>query len=113
MEQVQGMAHLTYAQFYEGQASVATHHLGYYLLRYATPKHYGTALFALLQSYMMVFPNVKGAEGSTFYFNAIKEWNKLPMELKTCENTASFKRRLKKHLLQTAAEEVDRDFVFF
>ncbi len=57
-----------------------------------------------------VVPNVKGAEGSTFYFAAIKEWNKLPMELKTCENTASFKRGLKKHFLQTAA---DRDFVFF
>ncbi len=55
-----------------------------------------------------VVPNVKGAEGNTFYFNAIKEWNKLPMELKTCENTVSFKRRLKKHLLQTAAEEADR-----
>ncbi len=46
-------------------------------------------------------PNVKGAEGNTFYFNAIKDWKKLPMELKTCENTASFKRRLKKHLLYT------------
>ncbi len=34
-----------------------------------------------------VVPNVKGAEGNTFYFNAIKECNKLPMELKTCENS--------------------------
>ncbi len=60
-----------------------------------------------------VVPNVKRAEGSTFYFSAIKDWNKLPIELKTCENIASFKRRLKKHLLQKAAEEADRDFVFF
>ncbi len=40
-----------------------------------------------------VVPNVKGAEGNTFYFNVIKYWNKLPMELKTCENTVSLKKK--------------------
>ncbi len=54
-----------------------------------------------------VIPNVKGAEGNIFYFNAIKDWNKLPMEPKTCENTLSFKkglrntsyrRRLRRHI---------------
>ncbi len=39
-----------------------------------------------------VVPNVEGAEGNTFYFNAIKDWNKLPMELKICENIASLKK---------------------
>ncbi len=59
-----------------------------------------------------VVPNVKGAERNTFYFNAIKDWNPLPIELKTCENTVSFKKRVKKHL-QKATEEADREFVFF
>ncbi len=54
-----------------------------------------------------VVPNVKGAEGNTFYFSAIKDWNKLPIELKNCENTASFRKRVKKHLLQKATEEAD------
>ncbi len=27
-----------------------------------------------------VVPNVKGAKGNKFYFNAIKDWNKLPKE---------------------------------
>ncbi len=40
-----------------------------------------------------VVPNVKGAEGNTFFFNAIKDWNKLPIELKTCENTVSLKKK--------------------
>ncbi len=30
-----------------------------------------------------VVPNVKGTEGNTFYFSAIKDWKKLPVELKT------------------------------
>ncbi len=31
-------------------------------------------------------PNVKGNESNTFYFNAIKDWNSLPINLKNCEN---------------------------
>ncbi len=42
-----------------------------------------------------VVPNVKGAEGNTFYFNAMKDWNQLPIELKTCENNVSFKKKKK------------------
>ncbi len=60
-----------------------------------------------------VVPNVKGAEGNTFYCSAIKDWNKLPIELKTCENIASFKKRVKKHLLQKVTEEADKDFYSF
>ncbi len=60
-----------------------------------------------------VVPNGKGAESDTFYYNAIKDWNKLPIELKICENIASFKQGLKSHLLQMVTEEADRDFLFF
>ncbi len=60
-----------------------------------------------------VVPNVKGAESNVFYFSAIKDWNKLPTELKTCENVASLKKELKKHLVQTASEKADGDILFF
>ncbi len=60
-----------------------------------------------------VVSNVKGAESTTLYFKAIKDWNKLPTELKTCENIASFKKGLKRNLLQMASDEADRDFLFF
>ncbi len=58
-------------------------------------------------------PKIKGAEGNTFYFNAIKDWNSLPEHLKACENTASFKQGVKRHLVQKAAQEADRDFLYF
>ncbi len=41
-----------------------------------------------------VVPNVKRAECNTFYYNAVKDWDKLPTKLKTCENIASFKKGL-------------------
>ncbi len=52
-----------------------------------------------------VVPNIKEAESNTFYFNAIKDWNKLPTKLKTCENIDSFKKGLKSNLLQMVTEE--------
>ncbi len=58
-------------------------------------------------------PNVKGAEKNTFYFNAIKDWNSLPEQLKTCESVTTFKLGVKKHLMQKAAEETERDFLYF
>ncbi len=60
-----------------------------------------------------VVPNVKGAESNTFYFNVIKDWNKLPIEVKTCENIASLIKGLKSHLLQMASGKADKDFLFF
>ncbi len=43
-----------------------------------------------------VVPNVKGAEGNTFYFSAIKDWNQLPLELKTCGKNKKKKKKKKK-----------------
>ncbi len=37
-----------------------------------------------------VVPDIKGTERNTFYFNAVKDWNSLPNELKSCENFCSF-----------------------
>ncbi len=58
-------------------------------------------------------PIIKGAERNTFYFNAIKDWNSLPEQLKACENMTSFKKGVKSHLMQKAAEEADREFFYF
>ncbi len=58
-------------------------------------------------------PNIKGVEKNTFYFNAIKDWNSLPEQLKTCETVASFKIGVERHLMQKAAEEADRYFLYF
>ncbi len=58
-------------------------------------------------------PKIKGAESNTFYFNAIKDWNSLPEHLKACENILSFKKGVKRHLMQKAEEEADRDFLYF
>ncbi len=38
-----------------------------------------------------IVPNVKGNESNSFFFHAIKDWNSLPDELKTCDNIYSFK----------------------
>ncbi len=56
--------------------------------------------------------NVKESESTTFYFNAIKDWNSLPSDLKNCENMHTYKKGVKRYLLQTATEEAGRDYVF-
>ncbi len=40
-------------------------------------------------------PNVRGIESNTFYFNAIKDWNSLPNNLKNCENIHTYKKESK------------------
>ncbi len=57
-------------------------------------------------------PNVKGSESNTFYFNAIKDSNSLPNNLKNCENIHTYKNRVKRYLLQTATEEAVRELIF-
>ncbi len=57
-------------------------------------------------------PNVKGNESNTFYFNAIKDWNSLPNNLKNCEKIHTYKKGVKRYLLQTTTEEAGREYVF-
>ncbi len=58
-------------------------------------------------------PNVKGNESNSFFFHAIKDWNSLPDELKTCENICSFKKGVKRHLIQRTTGEAENVYVFF
>ncbi len=57
-------------------------------------------------------PNVKGNESNTFYFNAIKDWKSFPNYRKNCENIHTYKKGVKKYLLQTVTEEARREYVF-
>ncbi len=54
----------------------------------------------------------KGNENNTFYFNAIKDWNSLPSNLKNCENIHTYKKGVKRYLLQMATEEAGREYIY-
>ncbi len=56
--------------------------------------------------------NVRGIESNTFYFNAIKDWNSLPNNVKNCENIHTYKKRVKRYLLQMATKEAGREYVY-
>jgi hypothetical protein len=49
-------------------------------------------------SFNFVVPAVKGHAAKTFYYNAIKDWNKLPNNIKSIINKDGFKRAMKEHL---------------
>ncbi len=59
----------------------------------------------------LMYLNVRGIESNTFYFNAIKDWNSLPNNVKNCENIHTYKKRVNRHLLQMATEEAGREYV--
>ena len=48
--------------------------------------------------YNFVVPNVNGMTSTTFYFNAIKDWNSLPVPLKSTKNFQLFKSCLKEFI---------------
>ncbi len=58
-----------------------------------------------------IVPNVKGNESNSF-FHAIKNWNSLPDELKTCENICSFKKGVRRHMIQRATGGAENVYVF-
>ncbi len=57
-------------------------------------------------------PNVKGNESNAFYLNSFKDRNSVPNDLKNCENIHTYKKGVKRYLLQTAKEEAGREYVF-
>ncbi len=59
-----------------------------------------------------IVPNVKGNESNSFFFQAIKDWNSLPNELNTCENICSFKKGVRRHLIQRATRGAENVYVF-
>jgi hypothetical protein len=45
-----------------------------------------------------ILPKAKGQACNTFYFTGIKEWNSLPIQIKSLTNSTSFKSAIKTHL---------------
>ena len=45
-----------------------------------------------------ILPRAKGQACNTFYFTGIKEWNSLPIQIKSSTDANSFKRAIKNHL---------------
>ena len=56
-------------------------------------------------------PRVGSHNKSNFYYNAILDWNSLPISVKSLQNRESFKIAVKEHLVQTAREREDSDFI--
>ena len=48
---------------------------------------------------------------SNFYYNAILDWNSLPVNIKCVRNRESFKIAVKEHLTQTARERENSVFI--
>ena len=57
-------------------------------------------------------PSVNGPASKTFYFNAIKDWNNLPMNLKKLKQEHAFKAGVKDCLFELQNIQFQRDFLY-
>ena len=57
--------------------------------------------------YNFVTPKIKGKESTSFYYNAIQDWNTLPEWIKSISDLQRFKKEVKCHLKSTS-EELER-----
>ena len=60
-----------------------------------------------------IVPRVKTCQSSTFYFNAIKDWNELPLSIKENKNKENFKGNIKTFLLEKGLSKHNSDFYFY
>ena len=60
-----------------------------------------------------IVPRVKTCQYSTFYFNAIKDWNELPLSIKENKNKENFKGNIKTFLLEKGLSKHNSDFFFY
>ena len=47
-------------------------------------------------------PKIRGKESSNFYYNAIKDWNALPLKIKEVDSKQTFKKAVKSFLATNA-----------
>lgn len=59
-----------------------------------------------------VVPSVSGVASTTFYYNAIKDWNELPSEIKTRSSFNNFKNSVKSYL-RSQMQLTEDDFYFY
>ena len=57
-------------------------------------------------------PRIGSKASSNFYYNAILDWNRLPVHIKILQNKSSFKEAVKSHLLMEARQRENEDFYF-
>ena len=56
-------------------------------------------------------PRVGSYNKSNFYYNAILDWNSLPVNIECVRNRECFKIAVKEHLAQTARERENSVFI--
>ena len=56
-------------------------------------------------------PRVGSQGTSNFYYNAILDWNSLPVPIKQISNKSGFKEAVKSHLLEVARQRENDDFI--
>ena len=67
--------------------------------------------FTRSSEYNFFVPPVKGQQFHTFYYNGIKDWNSLPVSIKSIKNTEAFKSRVKTILSENSSAESRNDFI--
>ena len=58
-------------------------------------------------------PRVQGIASKTFFFNGIKDWNRLPDSIKSIKNHVTFKHRVKEFLVKSAIGLENCDFLSY
>ena len=58
-------------------------------------------------------PHVDSFTSATFYYNAIKDWNSLPSNIRNVKSKFTFKKLVKRHLLYSMEQRVKSDFIVF
>ena len=58
-------------------------------------------------------PRIKGCEEGTFYYNSIRDWNALPLDIKATKCKDTFKKHVKEFLLDRGLSNLKSDFHFY
>ena len=56
---------------------------------------------------------ISGPTGGSFYHNATKHWNALPLEIKSSNSIETFKHKVKKHLANVAHSRETSDVYYY
>ena len=59
-----------------------------------------------------VVPSINGVASTTFYYNALKDWNELPSDIKTRSNFNNFKNSVKSYS-RSQMQLTEDDFYYF
>ena len=65
------------------------------------------------RAYNFEVPRVTGQATATFYYNAIKDWNNLPDNLKAIPHLLSFKPKLKLYMQEEAVARSVDQYMYF